>query len=161
MTKHSYFSYTSTYSSTRHNTNRKYNIHHIPYTNIQPISILLSSNPTIFDYGRYTTTFPQTPHRHYNIVHDVRLYSVLDTVVISGDPGPNFITDSKQICGSFTFHTDSNNRFTSLIILSNTARVTSFIHIAKSIAIPSIPHPGHHQPYPQEIRNTCLKGQIQ
>ena len=34
MTKHSYFPYTSTYISTRHNTNRKHNIHHIPYTNI-------------------------------------------------------------------------------------------------------------------------------
>ena len=28
MTKHSYFPYTSTYRSTRHNTNKKHNIHH-------------------------------------------------------------------------------------------------------------------------------------
>ena len=34
MTKHSHFSYTTTYSSTPHNTNRKHNIHHIHYTNI-------------------------------------------------------------------------------------------------------------------------------
>ena len=32
--------YTSTYSSTPHNTNRKHNIHHIPYTNTQHISTL-------------------------------------------------------------------------------------------------------------------------
>ena len=34
MTKHSHFPYTSTYSFTPHNTNRKHNIHHIHYTNI-------------------------------------------------------------------------------------------------------------------------------
>ena len=38
MTKHSYFPYTSTHSSTRQNTNIKHNIHHIPYTNIQHTS---------------------------------------------------------------------------------------------------------------------------
>ena len=32
MTKHSYFRYTSTYSSTRHYTNIKHNINNIPYT---------------------------------------------------------------------------------------------------------------------------------
>ena len=32
--EHSYFPYTSTNSSTPHNSNRKHNIHHIPYTNI-------------------------------------------------------------------------------------------------------------------------------
>ena len=35
MTKHSYFPYMSTYSSMHHNTNRKHNINHTPYTNIQ------------------------------------------------------------------------------------------------------------------------------
>ena len=43
MTKHSHFLYTITYSLTPHNTNRKYNIHHIPYTNIQHTSTLQSS----------------------------------------------------------------------------------------------------------------------
>ena len=41
MTKHSYFPYTSTYSSTPHNTNRQHNIHHTPYTNIQHTSTLI------------------------------------------------------------------------------------------------------------------------
>ena len=40
MTKHSHFPYTSIYSSTPYNTNRKHNIHHIPYTNIPYTSIL-------------------------------------------------------------------------------------------------------------------------
>ena len=40
MTKHSHFPYTSTYSSTPHNTNRKHNIHHIHYTNTQHTSRL-------------------------------------------------------------------------------------------------------------------------
>ena len=33
--ENSYFPYTSTYSSMRHNTNRHHNTHHIHYTNIQ------------------------------------------------------------------------------------------------------------------------------
>ena len=41
MTKHSYYPYTSTYSSTHHNTNKTHkNIHHTPYTNIQHTSTL-------------------------------------------------------------------------------------------------------------------------
>ena len=41
-TKHSYFPYTSTYSSTRHNTNRKHNTHNMSYTKIQHTSTLQS-----------------------------------------------------------------------------------------------------------------------
>ena len=59
MTKHSYFPYTSTYSSTRHNSNRKHNIHHTPYTNIQHTSTL---SLTIFNIGGYTTNIPTDPH---------------------------------------------------------------------------------------------------
>ena len=40
MTKHSHFLYTSTYSSTAHDTNRKHNIHHIHYTNTQQTPML-------------------------------------------------------------------------------------------------------------------------
>ena len=40
MTKHAHSPYTSTYSSTPHNTNRKHNIHHIPYANTQHTSTL-------------------------------------------------------------------------------------------------------------------------
>ena len=40
MTKYSHSLYTSTYSYTPHNTNRKHNIHHIPYTKTQPTSTL-------------------------------------------------------------------------------------------------------------------------
>ena len=40
MTKHPYFPYTSTCSCTPHNSNKKHNIHHIPYTHIQHTSLL-------------------------------------------------------------------------------------------------------------------------
>ena len=58
MTKHSHFPYTSTYSFTPHNTNRKHNIHHIH--NIQHTSTLPGKN-TIFNNGCCTTnTDPHT-----------------------------------------------------------------------------------------------------
>ena len=60
MTKHSHSPYTSTYSSTPHNTNRKHNIHHIPYTNILQHS--KAKKKTIFNNGRYTTNIPTDPH---------------------------------------------------------------------------------------------------
>ena len=53
---------TSTYSSTPHKTNRKHNIHHIPYTNIHHTSTLQGSKPTIFNNGRYTTNISIDPH---------------------------------------------------------------------------------------------------
>ena len=61
MTKHSHFPYTSTYSSTARNSNRKHNIHHIPYFNTPRLK------STIFNNARYTTnTFHRPPHRHKN-----------------------------------------------------------------------------------------------
>ena len=60
MTKHSHSPYTSTYSSTPHNTNRKHNIHHIPYTNTLQHS--KAKKNTIFNNGRYTTNIPTDPH---------------------------------------------------------------------------------------------------
>ena len=57
MTKHSHSPYTSTYSSTPHNTNRKHNIHHIPYTNTTYFNTPRLKN-TIFNNGRYTTNIP-------------------------------------------------------------------------------------------------------
>ena len=61
MTKHSYFPYTITYSSTRLNTNRIHNIHHTPYTNMQHTPTL-QGQKTIFNNGRYTTNIPTNPH---------------------------------------------------------------------------------------------------
>ena len=61
MTKHSHFPYTSTYSSTHHNTNKKHNIHHIPYTNTQHTSTLQGSrNPRFLTTAATQQTFPQT-----------------------------------------------------------------------------------------------------
>ena len=62
MTKHSHSPYTSTHSSTLHNTNRKHNIHHIPNTNTQHISTLQGQKNTIFNNGRYTTNIHTDPH---------------------------------------------------------------------------------------------------
>ena len=63
MTKHSHSTYTSTYSSTPHNTNRKHNIHHIPYTNTQTyFNIPRLKKTTILNNGRYTTNIPTDPH---------------------------------------------------------------------------------------------------
>ena len=42
--------------------NRKHNIHHTPYTNIQQTSTLQGSKSTIFNNGRYTTHIPTYPH---------------------------------------------------------------------------------------------------
>ena len=62
MTKHSKFPYTSTYSSTRHNTNKN-------KTSITPLKQTYNTlqhskaeNPTIFNNGRYTTNIPTDPH---------------------------------------------------------------------------------------------------
>ena len=62
MTKHSHSPYTSTYSSTPHNTNRNHHIHHIPYTNTQHTSTLQGLKNTIFNNVRYTTNIPTDPH---------------------------------------------------------------------------------------------------
>ena len=67
MTKHSHFLYTSTYTSTPHNTNIKHNSQHTPYTNIQPTSTLQGSqNPLSLTTAATQKIFPQTPHIHYN-----------------------------------------------------------------------------------------------
>ena len=62
MTKHSHFPYTSTYSSTPHNTNRKHNIYHIRYINTQHTSTPQGLKNTIFNNGRYTRNIPTNPH---------------------------------------------------------------------------------------------------
>ena len=55
------FPYTSTYSSTHHNLNKKHNIHHTPYTNIHHTSTLKVLKNTIFNNGRNTTNIPTDP----------------------------------------------------------------------------------------------------
>ena len=63
MTKHSYFPYTSTYSSMRHNTNKKTQHPSQPLT--QTYNILQHSKAkknTMFNNGRYTTNIPTDPY---------------------------------------------------------------------------------------------------
>ena len=62
MTKHSHFPYTSTYSSTAHNTNRKHNIHHIPYTNTQHTSTLQGSKSNHFQQRLLHNKHSHRPH---------------------------------------------------------------------------------------------------
>ena len=61
MTKHSHFPYTSTYSSTPHNTNRKHNIHHITSPTQTYFKTPRVKN-AIFNNGCYTTNIPTDPH---------------------------------------------------------------------------------------------------
>ena len=62
MTKHSHFPYRSTYRSTLHNTNRKYNIYHIPIHKHSKDQEPLSSTT-----AATLQTLTQTPLSHYNI----------------------------------------------------------------------------------------------
>ena len=61
MTKHSFFLYTSTYSSTRHKTHHpSHPLHkHTIYFNTLRLN-------TIFNKDRYTTNIPTDPHSHSN-----------------------------------------------------------------------------------------------
>ena len=61
MTKHSHFPYTSTYSSTPHNRNRKHNIITSPTQTYNIIQYSQAKN-TIFSNGRYTTNNPTDHH---------------------------------------------------------------------------------------------------
>ena len=66
MTKHSYFPYTSTYSSTRHNTNKN-TISITPLTQTYNILQHSKAKKTLSLTTVATQqTFPQTPHNHYN-----------------------------------------------------------------------------------------------
>ena len=68
MTKHSYFPYTSTYSSTRHKTNKN-TTSITPLT--QPYNIPQHSKAKniIFNNGRYTTNIHTDPHNNHNNKH--------------------------------------------------------------------------------------------
>ena len=78
--KHSYFLYTSTYSSTHHNTNKKHNIHHTPYTTYNLLQHS-KAKKTIFNNGHYTTNIPTDPHTNTitdiktNMYHNIHLLS--------------------------------------------------------------------------------------
>ena len=99
MTKHSYFPYTSTYSSTRHNTNRK---HNIPYTNIQHTSTLQGSKP-ISNNGRYTTNIHTDPHTVTTTYIKISMHHI-HTIIVSSHlatRGNNTIQSRRQIT-SFT-----------------------------------------------------------
>ena len=121
MPKHSHFPYTSTYSSTPHNTNRKHNIHHTHYTNTQHTSTFQAKN-TIINNGGYTNTFLQTStHSHYNThIHTLIVFMHLSTKgnnTILCTPPPHIISSEEILPASLVeplpnseqiYHTFSN-----------------------------------------------------
>ena len=79
MTKHSHSPYTSTYSSTPHNTNRKHNIHHIPYTNTlqcftahisQDVHVWSSAQTRFYDIMFFRPTLNVSFRKHTFITTD-------------------------------------------------------------------------------------------
>ena len=62
-----HFPYTSTYSSTPHNSNIKHNIYHIYYINIQHTSTLQGSKPHYLQQAPlHIKLYYRRPHRNYN-----------------------------------------------------------------------------------------------
>ena len=102
MTKHSHLPCTSTYSSTPHNTNRKHNINHIPYTNTQHTSTLQVSKTHYFQqwmlhnkhshsqYNRHKSK--HAPYTYIYMKHPYKTYSYEDYI----DPSSH-IKSSSQI----------------------------------------------------------------
>ena len=83
MTNHSHFPYTSTNSFTPHNLNIKHNIHHIPYTNIQPNlkksylhKVNAKSHPS--PHCPHGHTYTHNTHHFFNCTHICTTLSPLD-----------------------------------------------------------------------------------
>ena len=115
MTKHSNFPYTSTYSSTHYNTNRKHNINHIPYTNIQHTSILQGKKKYLQqrplhnkDSHTVTTTDIKTNMRHIHTSIVSRHLATRGNYKILRTP-PSHIISSKEILPRFTRPTFANS----------------------------------------------------
>ena len=66
MTEHSHFPYTNTYCSTPHNTKRKHNIYHTPYTIIQYTSTLQGIKTLSSTTAATQQHFHRAPQGHYN-----------------------------------------------------------------------------------------------
>ena len=106
MTKHSYFPYTSIYISTRHNINRKRNIHHIPNTNIQHTYTPRLKQSYIFNNCRYisnistdhhtvTTTDIKNMHHIHTSIFSRHLATRGNNKILRTPPPP--ISSSKEI----------------------------------------------------------------
>ena len=103
MTKHSYFTYTSTYSSTHHNTNKKHNIHHTPYTNIQHTSTLQGYLQQRRLHNKHSHRSPHSHHnRHKNNMRNVHTSIVSRHLATRGNskilrtPPPHISSCDKQ-----------------------------------------------------------------
>ena len=138
--KHSYFPYTSTNSPTPHNTNRKHNIHHTPYTNIQHTSTLQGSKKLL----SLTTAATQQhshkpPHSYYNKHKNLRH---IQTSIVSrhlatrGDnkilrTRPPYISSSEEILPRLTRRTLAQLR------TNKSAFLKSYLHKVDAKTHPS------------------------
>ena len=148
MTKHSHFSYTSTYSSTPHNTNRKHNIHHIHYTNTQhyfntprlkiPLFLTAAATQQTFPHPHtVTTTDIKTNMRHIYTSIASRHLATRGNNKILRTPPPH-ISRSKERLSRFTRRTLAQLRKFSLpqIILTQSRR-----QILSITTMPPLKHP--------------------
>ena len=71
MTKHSYFPYMSAYSSSRHNTNRKHNIHHTPTQTYNILQHSKAKQTLSLTTVAAQQPFPPTPH---NPTTDIKVW---------------------------------------------------------------------------------------
>ena len=80
MTKHSYFPYTSTYSTMHHNTNKK--THHLSHPLHKHTTYLnISRLKNIFKNDRYKTNFPSDPHTIPTTDIQTNMYHMLTSIV--------------------------------------------------------------------------------
>ena len=81
MTKHSHFPYTSTYSFTPHISNRKHNIHHIPYGPTQTYNNTLKLKHYLHQRPLHNKHSHRPPtHSHYN-THKTNMRHIHTSIV--------------------------------------------------------------------------------
>ena len=104
MTKHSYFRYTSIYSSTPHITNIKHNINHIPLHKQTTYFNTAGLKTTNFNNDRYTTNIPTDTHTiaTTNIKTNMRHIhtSIVSRHLATGDNNKILRTPSPHISNS-------------------------------------------------------------
>ena len=137
MPKHSHFPYTSTHSSTHHNTNRKHNIHHIHYTNTQHTS---THKKTIFNNGRYTNPHTVTTTDIKTNMHHIHTSIVSRHLATRGNnkilrTPPPHISSSVEILPRLTRLTLAQLRTNKFPVLK------SYLHKVDAKSHPSPPCP--------------------
>ena len=141
MTKHSYFPCTSTYGSTRQNTNIKYNIHHTPHTNIFRYSKVKKTLSSRTDNTQKHSHRP--PHSHYN-KHKTNMGHI-HTCVVSRDlatRGDNKIlrTPQPHICIFEEILLRFTRRTLALLRTNTSQFLKSYLHKVTITTMPPLLH---------------------